>query len=136
MGSWMCHSVSETYFPLLYPQGGHSVFWGYLILKQSFKCLAYQLLGELPSASKPSWFLPSFEEKWKVGLVSLLHGNFVSINFCVLLNQLEQNVGQEDSTQFRGVSYKLSCFRSTHFIFLLTLTAFLLPGNLEVFYLV
>lgn len=35
-----------------------------------------------------------------------------------------------------GVSYKLSCFRSTHFIFLLTLTAVLLPGSLEVFYLV
>lgn len=110
MGSWTCHSVSGTYFPLLYPQGRHSVFRGYLILIQSFKCLAYQLLGELPSASKPSWFLPSFEEKWEVGLVSLLRGSFVSINFCALLNQLEQNVGQEDSPQFRGSKLQTELF--------------------------
>lgn len=51
VGSWTRHSVSETYFPLLYPQGGHSVFWGYLILTQSFKHLVHQLLGELHSAS-------------------------------------------------------------------------------------
>lgn len=45
-----------------------------------------------------------------MGLISLLCGNFVSINFCVLLSQLEQNVGQEDSTQFRGSKLQIELF--------------------------
>lgn len=66
--------------------------------------------GNFSLHQKPSWFLPSLEEKWEVGLVSLLCGNFVSISFCVLLSQLEQNAGQEDSTQFRGSKLQIELF--------------------------